>query len=87
MRKLDQEIRYFVIIEIPWCRSTENRMKRAYSAVWLSKYCRIILIREGQCSGGSNIFPGSWGRDFVERKFGIILIKMKQMLVYSFVGI
>lgn len=39
--KLDQEIRYFVIIEKPGCWSTEKRKYRAYmySAVWWSKYC------------------------------------------------
>lgn len=36
---------------------------------------------------GSQNFPGSWGRNFNGSKFEIILISIKQMLVYIFVGI
>lgn len=32
----------------------------------------------------SQNFPGSWGSDFVARKFGIILIN--QLLVYTLMG-
>lgn len=35
--------------------------------------------------GGQN-FPGYWGRNFVGSVIGIILIYMKQMIVYTFVG-
>lgn len=54
----------------------------------LSAYCRIIFIRFGSMFVGSQNFPGSWGHDFVGTcsKFWTILISIKQILVYTFVG-
>lgn len=35
---------------------------------------------------GRIYFSGSWERNFVDCKFGIILININQMLEYMFVG-
>lgn len=35
---------------------------------------------------GTQNFPGSWGDKSVVGKFGIILISIRQMLVYTFMG-
>lgn len=50
----------------------------------LNAYGGIICINEGQCSN----FPGLWGRlmvvgEFVGKVIGIILINIKQMIVYT----
>lgn len=46
-------------------------------------YCGIMFIRGGQCSYGARIFHGSWGRYLVDMVIKIILINIKQIIVYT----
>lgn len=48
-------------------------------------YCGIIFIVGVNVRGHPEFF-WSWGHDFVSSKFGINFISIKQMLVYTFVG-
>lgn len=52
--------------------------------LYLNVYCGIIFMW-GSMSEGSQFFPGSWERNSVGRKFGIILINIIQMLI-KYVG-
>lgn len=47
------------------------------------EYHRIIFIRIFM---SSQIFPGSWGCNFLDSKFYFVNIDTKQMLVYMFLG-
>lgn len=46
----------------------------------------VISICWGSMFVKSQSFSGSWGRNFVGNAIGMILIDIKQMAVYRFVG-
>lgn len=49
-------------------------------------YCGIFLFVGGSMFKGSQNFPAPWGRNLVDSVIWIILIDIKQIIVYRFVG-
>lgn len=49
-------------------------------------YCGIFLFVGGPMFVGSQNFPAPWGRNLVDSVIRIILIDIKQIIVYRFMG-